>query len=101
MCRETIRRKERYNYAFQLGQDIINFNQMGFIDQDMVREAWNLFQTMWKKGYGWNFVDCTSFIFIREIKKHKYNPRFTIKNVLAFDRHFMEAQDNFKFKVYF
>ena len=99
MCRETTKRKERYKYAIELGQDIMKFNSIGVIDPEMVRNAWILFQTKATKGYGWSFVDCASFIFIREIKKHKHNPRFTIKNVLAFDRHFIEAQQEFKFKV--
>ncbi len=98
-CREVLPKKLRHKYAMDLGEDILRFNIVHAFPPEMLLDTWGLFYERANQGYGWSFVDCSCFIFIREIRKHKYNPRFTIKKVLAYDKHFDAAQGEFGFKV--
>jgi predicted nucleic acid-binding protein len=101
-CSKIIRsRAERQQYAIQIGNDIIKYNNIIKITPEMFFEAWRLFTERNQQGYNWSFVDCSSFVFIKEIRRSKYKPNnYTIKKVLTFDEHFISAKDQFGFEVY-
>ncbi len=91
---------ERARVALQLGKDIFDFNEVYLVDNDMLSAALELYFERNQRGPSWGFTDCSSFIFIREIRKKKYGPkRLTIRNALSFDKHFHEAAPVFKFEV--
>jgi len=93
-------RHERAQAAIRLGRDIFEFNKVYPLDEDILFWAWELFVSKNQEGVFWEFTDCSSFIFIREIRKSKYKPHnLTIRQVLSFDGHYKEAAPLFKFKV--
>lgn len=90
----------RQQFAIQIGKDIITHNNIIKVPSEIFFGAWQLFVERNQQGYAWSFVDCSSFIFIREIRKAKYKPdNYTIKKVLSFDEHFISAQNEFHFDV--
>lgn len=99
--RDWIAKPLRWSTARQVGKDIITYNVIGIITAEMFRQAWELFERQERKHRTWSFVDCTSFVYIREIRKKQYGQdRLTIKNALAFDSDFEEAGREFGFQVF-
>lgn len=93
-------RYHRARAAIRLGADITKFNKVYPLDTDMIFMAWDLFVRMNQKSVFWEFTDCSSFVFIREIRKGKYKPdNLTIQQVLSFDGHYQEAAQEFRFRV--
>lgn len=97
---EWLPKRERPGLARQVGRDIKTYNRIGIISPEMFEMAWDLFERQGERGRSWSFVDCTSFIYIREIRKKRYaQDRLTVKKVLAFDRDFDEAGGEYGFQV--
>lgn len=93
-------RYERAQAAIRLGRDILEFNDVYALNAEMFFQAWGLFIEKNQENVLWEFTDCSSFVFIREIRKSKYKPdNPTIRQVLSFDGHYHEAAPLFKFKV--
>jgi predicted nucleic acid-binding protein len=91
---------ERIMAAMQLGKDIIEYTEVYAIDPDMLFKSFELFVEKNQEGYEWGFVDCSSFVFIREIRRKKHgSKRLTINQALAFDDHYREAAPLFDFNV--
>ena len=99
--RDWIAKQLRWSTARQVGKDIITYNVIGIITAEMFRLAWELFERQEQKHRSWSFVDFTSFVYIREIRKKQYGQdRLSIKNALAFDSDFDEAGREFGFQVF-
>ncbi|OGW58022.1 MAG: hypothetical protein A2Y48_06875 [Nitrospirae bacterium RIFCSPLOW2_12_42_9] len=100
-CSQLIKSQhKRQQYSIDIGNDIITYNKIITVSPDMFIGAWKLFVERNQQGYPWSFVDCSSFVFIREIRRSKYKPdNYTIKKVLSFDAHFKSAQNEFHFEV--
>ncbi|GEM_PF-3421016 len=99
--RDWVAKSLRWSTARQVGKDILTYNRIGIISPEMFKLAWNLFERQSQVGKTWSFVDCTSFVYIREIRKKQYGQdRLTIKNALAFDSDFEQAGREFGFQVF-
>lgn len=97
-------KKIRKQYADALCQDIIKHCEVRAIPEDMFLDIWNLYQSEGGKRAGLEYVDCSSMVFARDIKKYKYKEdhRIIFDGVLSFNpRHFNEEWGKeFGFKVF-
>lgn len=74
--------------------------EVEFIDSNIFKRAYELFLRKNAEGYNWSFVDCTSFVFIKERQRKMYgDKRLNIRHALTIDGHFEEAQKEFGFLV--
>ena len=78
----------------------MKYNKIYAIPEDMYENIWSLYLLKNKFWFNWSYVDCSSFIFIRDIRKAKYKNKVEFINVLSFDNHFVEAQEEYRFKLY-
>lgn len=91
---------ERALAAMEIGKAIFEFTEGYTIDTEILFRALEMFVEKNQEGYSWEFTDCSSFVFIREIRIRRYGTkRLTIGNALSFDTDFRQAGPMYNFNV--
>jgi predicted nucleic acid-binding protein len=107
MHSENIRRKLDYRKRKELAdyvcQEMMKY-EVRMIPADMLGDIWNLYTSDRAKQLNLEYVDCTSIVYMRDIRKSGYdkNHQISIKGILSFnERHFnSKFAEEFGIKVF-